>query len=64
MLAVNDRRIIVKKGKDSLDICQLVNGMWQASGGWGSIDHDDAVNAMLQFVDAGLNTFDMADMCN
>ncbi|XP_040992418.1 LOW QUALITY PROTEIN: 1-deoxyxylulose-5-phosphate synthase YajO [Juglans microcarpa x Juglans regia] len=31
------------------------------SGGWGRIDRDDAVEAMLRYADAGLSTFDMAD---
>ncbi|XP_076921119.1 putative oxidoreductase At1g06690, chloroplastic [Bidens hawaiensis] len=35
--------------------------MWQTSGGWGRIDRDDAVDAMLYYADAGLSTFDMAD---
>lgn len=39
----------------------MLNGMWQTSGGWGRIDRDDAVEAMLRYADAGLSTFDMAD---
>ncbi|GER30645.1 NAD(P)-linked oxidoreductase superfamily protein [Striga asiatica] len=59
----NDKqRIEVKSGKDSLDICRVVNGMWQTSGGWGRIERDNAVQAMLQYSDAGLNTFDLADI--
>lgn len=57
------QRAIVKYGKDSLDICRVVNGMWQTSGGWGRIERDSAVDAMLQYADAGLNTFDLADIC-
>lgn len=34
------------------------------SGGWGRIDHDNAVDAMLKYADAGCTTFDMADICN
>lgn len=37
--------------------------MWQTSGGWGRIDRDAAVDAMLAYADAGLSTFDMADHC-
>lgn len=59
----DDRRIVVKNGKDSLDICRVVNGMWQTSGGWGRIEKDNAVDAMLKYADAGLTTFDMADIC-
>lgn len=58
------RGIVLRNGKDSLEICRVVNGMWQTSGGgWGRIDRDDAVDAMLKYADAGLTTFDMADIC-
>ncbi|GMP88525.1 hypothetical protein CsSME_00040489 [Camellia sinensis var. sinensis] len=56
-----NRRVTVKNGNDSLDICRVLNGMWQTSGGWGRIDRDDAVEAMLRYADSGLSTFDMAD---
>ncbi|KAK6163522.1 hypothetical protein DH2020_000386 [Rehmannia glutinosa] len=55
------RKTVVKNGNDSLEICRVLNGMWQTSGGWGRIDRDDAVEAMLRYADAGLSTFDMAD---
>ncbi|XP_057955030.1 flagellar radial spoke protein 5 [Malania oleifera] len=55
------RQVTVKNGNDSLEICRVLNGMWQTSGGWGRIDRDDAVEAMLRYADAGLSTFDMAD---
>lgn len=59
-----DKRVsVVKNGKDSLDICRVVNGMWQTSGGWGRIEVNNAVDAMLSYADAGLSTFDMADIC-
>ena len=54
---------VVKNGNDSLEICRVLNGMWQTSGGWGRIDRDAAVDAMLRYADAGLSTFDMADHC-
>ncbi|KAK6163533.1 hypothetical protein DH2020_000397 [Rehmannia glutinosa] len=57
------RKTVVKNGNDSLEICRVLNGMWQTSGGWGRIDRDDAVEAMLRYADAGLSTFDMADHC-
>ncbi|XP_059627349.1 flagellar radial spoke protein 5-like [Cornus florida] len=56
------RWTVVKNGKDSLNICRVVNGMWQTSGGWGRIDQDNAVDAMLRYADSGLTTFDMADI--
>ncbi|GLU19222.1 hypothetical protein SLE2022_354830 [Rubroshorea leprosula] len=62
VLEQDKRGAVVKNGKDSLDICRLVNGMWQTKGEWGAIDHDNAVDAMLQYADAGLTTFDMADI--
>ncbi|KAL6506457.1 hypothetical protein OROGR_024638 [Orobanche gracilis] len=55
------RKTVLKTGNDSLEICRVLNGMWQTSGGWGTIDREDAVEAMLQYADAGLSTFDMAD---
>lgn len=61
--AVEKRLVTVKSGDDSLQICRVLNGMWQTSGGWGRIDRDDAVDAMLRYADAGLSTFDMADHC-
>ncbi|KAL5763796.1 hypothetical protein ACOSP7_016158 [Xanthoceras sorbifolium] len=61
-LATSEKRsVTVSNGNDSLEICRVLNGMWQTSGGWGSIDRDDAVEAMLRYTDAGLSTFDMAD---
>lgn len=57
------RQVTLKNGNDSLDICRVLNGMWQTSGGWGRIDRDGAVEAMLRYADAGLSTFDMADHC-
>ncbi|XP_062198883.1 flagellar radial spoke protein 5-like isoform X1 [Phragmites australis] len=51
----------VSNSGDSLPICRVLNGMWQTSGGWGRIDRDAAVDAMLAYADAGLSTFDMAD---
>ncbi|CAH9094096.1 unnamed protein product [Cuscuta epithymum] len=57
----NNRTATLKMGNDTLDICRVLNGMWQTSGGWGTIDRNDAVEAMLRHADAGLTTFDMAD---
>ncbi|KAG0498585.1 hypothetical protein HPP92_003276 [Vanilla planifolia] len=58
---ISTRVTTVKNDSDSLIICRILNGMWQTSGGWGTIDRDDAVEAMLHHADAGLTTFDMAD---
>lgn len=63
-MATEDKQhVVVKNGKDSWDICRVVNGMWQTSGGWGRIERDSAVDAMLKYADSGLTTFDMADIC-
>ncbi|WMV55899.1 hypothetical protein MTR67_049284 [Solanum verrucosum] len=61
--AKENRRELLKNGDDNLEICRVLNGMWQTSGGWGRIDRNDAVEAMLNYADAGLSTFDMADHC-
>ncbi|KZV48121.1 hypothetical protein F511_28763 [Dorcoceras hygrometricum] len=58
---VAERSTVVKNGNDSLEICRVLNGLWQTSGGWGRINRDDAIEAMLNYADAGLSTFDMAD---
>ncbi|XP_068454016.1 uncharacterized protein [Clinocottus analis] len=45
-----------------LEVCRVLNGMWQVSGAHGAVDRDKAVEAMQVYVDAGLTTFDMADI--
>ncbi|XP_059188238.1 uncharacterized protein LOC131970997 [Centropristis striata] len=45
-----------------LEVCRVLNGMWQVSGAHGSVDNAKAVEAMQAYVDAGLTTFDMADI--
>ncbi|OIW09050.1 hypothetical protein TanjilG_16277 [Lupinus angustifolius] len=59
--ASENHEITLSNGTDSLNICRVLNGMWQTSGAWGRIDRDDAVEAMLRYADAGFSTFDMAD---
>ncbi len=44
-----------------LDICRILNGMWQVSGAHGRIDPQAAVQDMFPFVDAGFTTWDLAD---
>src|SRR5579864_4976297 len=44
-----------------LNICRVLNGMWQVSGGHGQIDPERAVESMFEYVDAGFTTFDLAD---
>ncbi|XP_034552161.1 uncharacterized oxidoreductase At1g06690, chloroplastic-like [Notolabrus celidotus] len=45
-----------------LEICRVLNGMWQVSGAHGAVDKTKAVKDMQDYVDAGLTTFDMADI--
>jgi aryl-alcohol dehydrogenase-like predicted oxidoreductase len=44
-----------------LEICRLLAGMWQVSGGHGRIDRERALAAMLAHFDAGFTSFDLAD---
>eukprot|EP00271_Cylindrocystis_brebissonii_P010297 TRINITY_DN26456_c0_g1_i1.p1 TRINITY_DN26456_c0_g1~~TRINITY_DN26456_c0_g1_i1.p1 ORF type:complete len:410 (+),score=48.15 TRINITY_DN26456_c0_g1_i1:31-1230(+) len=55
-------RTIMKQGDDELEISRVLGGTWQVSGGWGAVDPKTAVNAMLQHVDGGITTFDLADI--
>ena len=45
-----------------LNICRLLNGMWQVAGGHGRIDPTTAVKEMFQYVDAGYTSWDLADI--
>ncbi|WP_414754375.1 aldo/keto reductase [Anabaena sp. CCY 9910] len=44
-----------------LNICRILNGMWQVSGGHGKINSQAAIKTMFQYVDAGFTTWDLAD---
>ncbi|AFY34249.1 aldo/keto reductase [Calothrix sp. PCC 7507] len=44
-----------------LNICRILNGMWQVSGGHGRIDTKSAIQSMFKYIDAGFNTWDLAD---
>jgi aryl-alcohol dehydrogenase-like predicted oxidoreductase len=43
-------------------ISRLLRGGWQLAGGHGEIDRDKAISDMAGFVDAGVTTFDCADI--
>jgi aryl-alcohol dehydrogenase-like predicted oxidoreductase len=43
-------------------ISRLIKGGWQLAGGHGAVDVDAAVADMTAFVDAGITTFDCADI--
>jgi len=45
----------------NLQICRILNGMWQVSGAHGSIDPEKAVESMFTYLDAGFTTWDLAD---
>jgi aryl-alcohol dehydrogenase-like predicted oxidoreductase/peroxiredoxin len=44
-----------------LNICRILNGMWQVSGAHGRIDTKQAIASMFDYVDAGFTTWDLAD---
>ena len=44
-----------------LNICRVLNGMWQVSGAHGRIDPARAVAEMFAYHDAGFTTWDLAD---
>lgn len=48
--------------RNGLQIRRIINGMWQVSGAHGPIEEGKAVNEMFSYFDAGLTTFDMADI--
>jgi len=55
---------VQSKAGDALEVCRVVNGMWQVSGAsWGRAQPAAAVDAMLRYADGGRTTFDMADIC-
>jgi len=47
---------------DDLEICRILNGMWQVAGGHGQIDSELAINDMIQYHESGFTTWDLADI--
>ncbi|BAY99157.1 aldo/keto reductase [Tolypothrix tenuis PCC 7101] len=45
----------------NLNICRILNGMWQVSGGHGRINPKFAIATMFKYIDAGFTTWDLAD---
>jgi aryl-alcohol dehydrogenase-like predicted oxidoreductase len=45
-----------------MQICRILNGMWQVSGAHGAIDPEKAVSSMLTYHDSGFTTWDLADI--
>ena len=46
---------------DDLEICRILNGMWQVSGAHGAIEPRAAIRSMFDYIDAGFTTWDLAD---
>lgn len=44
-----------------LNLCRILNGMWQVSGAHGRIDPKSAIASMFDYLDAGYTTWDLAD---
>jgi aryl-alcohol dehydrogenase-like predicted oxidoreductase len=44
-----------------LEICRILNGMWQVSGAHGHVETERGVNEMLRYYEAGFTTWDLAD---
>lgn len=44
------------------EISRVIRGGWQMAGGHGAVDADGAVEDMVAFADAGITTFDCADI--
>ncbi|MGD2181646.1 aldo/keto reductase [Lusitaniella coriacea] len=44
-----------------LEICRLLNGMWQVSGAHGRINPKQAIQSMFAYTEAGFTTWDLAD---
>jgi len=45
-----------------LEICRILNGMWQVAGSHGQIEHSLAVSDMNNYVKSGFTTWDLADI--
>jgi aryl-alcohol dehydrogenase-like predicted oxidoreductase len=45
-----------------LEICRILNGMWQVAGSHGQIDSKLAISDMLSYNKAGFTTWDLADI--
>jgi aryl-alcohol dehydrogenase-like predicted oxidoreductase len=45
-----------------LQICRILNGMWQVAGGHGQINPESAIPEMFLYHDSGFTTWDMADI--
>ena len=46
----------------NLEICRILNGMWQVAGGHGQINSELAVTDMKKYQDLEFTTWDLADI--
>ena len=47
---------------NDLEICRILNGMWQVAGGHGQIDSKLAIQEMQKYQELGFTTWDLADI--
>ena len=47
---------------NNLEICRILNGMWQVAGGHGQIDSELAIQDMEKYQELGFTTWDLADI--
>jgi aryl-alcohol dehydrogenase-like predicted oxidoreductase len=47
---------------NDLEICRILNGMWQVAGGHGQIDSELAIQDMEKYQKLGFTTWDLADI--
>lgn len=45
-----------------IEICRVLNGMWQVAGGHGRIEHERALGEMVAYHDSGFTSWDLADI--
>ena len=48
--------------QNGYSISRIIKGGWHLAGGHGAVDEQNAINDMLKFVEAGITTFDCADI--
>jgi aryl-alcohol dehydrogenase-like predicted oxidoreductase len=46
----------------SVEVCRVLNGMWQVAGGHGRIEHEKALQEMVAYHDSGFTSWDLADI--
>lgn len=46
----------------NLEICRILNGMWQVAGSHGQIDSELAISDMISYHKSGFTTWDLADI--